>query len=139
MIAKGVPRRLLERMEPDALITGIDVTTVGDFIVVQYRATAAATVFHGAQFRFLKTRGSRRIGMKIISREITPSDRTRVYRCGKQYLLDMNEAVLAELPFLGGRLQRGVQHIDTSLWTVLVRQRHQRRSYLRLRWQSRRP
>jgi len=67
MIAKGMPRRLLERMEPDALITGIDVITVSDFIVVQYRAAAAATVFHSTQFRFLKA--SRKITVEIIVRD----------------------------------------------------------------------
>lgn len=55
MIAKGMPGCLLKRMEPDALITGIDVIAVGDFVVVQHRATAAATVLHRTQFRFLKT------------------------------------------------------------------------------------
>lgn len=55
MIAKGVPRRLLERMESDALITGIYIIAVGDFIVVQHRTAAAAAVFHRTQFRFLKT------------------------------------------------------------------------------------
>jgi len=54
MVAKNVPRCLLERMESNALITSVDVIVVSDFVAVQHCTTAAATVFHGTQFGFLK-------------------------------------------------------------------------------------
>lgn len=54
MVAERMPRRLLEGMEPNALVTSVDIVAVGDFVVVQHRATATATVLHGAQLGFLE-------------------------------------------------------------------------------------
>lgn len=54
MIAEGMPRGLLERVEPNALVTGVDVAAVGDLVVVQHRAAAAATVLDSAQLGFLE-------------------------------------------------------------------------------------
>jgi len=54
MIAENMPRGLLKRMEPNALVTSVDITIVSDLIVIHYCATAAATVLHGTQFRFLR-------------------------------------------------------------------------------------
>lgn len=69
VIAERVPGRLLERMEPNALVTGVDVTAVGDLVIVQHRAAAAAAVLHGAQFRFLGCERIKQSSMTASRRE----------------------------------------------------------------------
>lgn len=96
MIAENVPGCLLKRMKPNALVTGIDVTVVSDLVAIQHRATAAATVLHGTQFRFLKKKKL----LQIIQ------IKTKIYPISKtlKYLFDVDKAILAKLPLFRSRL-----------------------------------
>jgi len=130
VIAKNVPGCLLKRVKSNALITGVDVIAVGDFVAVQHRAAAATAVLHSAQFGFLK---NNRMLERKKRRMIGVNLREQV----RVHLFDVNKTILAEFSLLRSRLQGRVQRVDAGR-IMLVRQLHQGRSYLRLRRDIRR-